>query len=143
MTLATIFLPYFFLTLYMIQRSSNFTFTYPSLALSMSAFHIHLRAFVAAATFQKSTFSITSKVAITGNYMKLVWPHLLHRRRPARLLLRAFARGLSASVVNNMAWVLLNIAILVPIIRSALPPARVEHVVITKPAPVEHEYNRR
>jgi len=134
MFLATIFLPYLFLTLYVIQRSSNFAFSFPSLALSMSSFHIHLRALVAAASRYQSTFSITPKAQQQGNFIRLVIPHMLYIAVAAFGFLVALSReGLSASVVNNTAWVLLNIAIVMPFIRSSISRSRVEPATIPLP----------
>lgn len=122
MLLATVFLPYMFVTLYTLQRVSNFMFTFPSLALSMSAFTIHIQALWAAVTRQKSTFSVTPKEAQTGNYIRLTTVHLAYIAVALFGVLVAFAReGLSASLINNLAWVMLNTAIFVPFIKSALP----------------------
>ncbi len=122
MLLASVFLPYIFVTLYTLQRSSNFTFTFPSIALSMSAFTIHLQALWAAITMQKSSFSVTSKEAVTGNFIRLASAHLLYIATAAFGIIVAFARdGLSASLINNTAWVLFMTAIFVPFIRATLP----------------------
>lgn len=122
MLLAAVFLPYMFVTLYTLQRVTNFMFTFPSLALSMSAFTIHLKALWAAATRVKSTFNITPKEAQSGNYLRLTSAHLVYIALGALGLLVAGTReGLSASLINNGAWVLLNAAIFVPFIKSSLP----------------------
>lgn len=122
MLLAAIFLPYIFFTLYVIQRTSNFTFTLSSLGFSMGAFNIHLRALYSAATFQRSTFSITQKNKASGNFLPLVKWHILYTAAVVVGLPIAFVReGFSASLINNAAWSLLNIIIFTPFIRAALP----------------------
>ena len=122
MLLAAIFLPYIFFTLYLVQRTSNYTFTFPSLAFSMGAFPIHLKALWAAATFQKSAFSITDKARVQGNFISLVRPQILYIAAVIVGIPFALVRdGITASLVNNAMWGLLNIAIFVPMIRAALP----------------------
>lgn len=122
MLLALIFIPYIFVTLHTLQRSSNFSFTFAALAFSMSSFSIHLHALYSVFTQKKASFSITSKQGIAGNYVRLVIPHLLYIGVVILGVLVAFAReGLSASLINNLAWSLFNIAIFMPFIRAALP----------------------
>lgn len=122
MLLAAVFLPYLFFTLYVIQRSSNFTFTFPSLGFSMGAFNIHLRALYSAATFQKSAFSITQKSRQGGNFLPLVKWHLIYIILTAVGIVVAVNReGYSASLINNVAWAALNIIIFLPFIRAAFP----------------------
>jgi cellulose synthase (UDP-forming) len=122
MLLASVFLPYLFFTLYVIQRSSNFTFTFPSLGFSTGAFNIHLRALYSAATFQKSAFSITEKVKQSGNYLPLVRWHLIYIAVAViGIGVTLLREGLSASLVNNGAWVILNSVIFLQFVRAALP----------------------
>jgi cellulose synthase (UDP-forming) len=122
MLLAGIFIPYFFFTLYTIQQSSNFTFTFSSLCFSMGSFTIQLRALFAAITFRKSTFVVTSKMRESGNYLRLVKWHLVYIALFVVGLPVAFMReGFSASLANNCAWALLNIVLFSPFIRAALP----------------------
>jgi cellulose synthase (UDP-forming) len=123
MLLAAVFMPYMFVTLYVIQRTSNFTFTFPSLGFSIGAFNVHIRALLAAALRQKSAFSITPKQAERGNFVPLVKWHILY-------IVVAFVgfpvalwrEGLSSSFINNAAWVLLNVIIFLPFIKASLPP---------------------
>ena len=116
------FLPYLLFTLYVIQRVSNFTFTYPALALSMSSFHIQLRAFYAAITGQRSSFNVSSKVQLEGNLISFAAPQLIYIGAAVVGVVVAYLReGFSPSLINNFAWVALNVVIFIPFIRSALP----------------------
>lgn len=125
MILATVFIPYIFFTLYSIQRASNFTFTFPSLGFSIGAFNIHLRALFAAALRVKSNFSITPKQAERGNFLPLAKWHLVYIAAVAIGIPFSIVReGISASLVNNTAWALLNIVTFLPIIIAALPDRR-------------------
>ncbi|MEX0910118.1 MAG: glycosyltransferase [Candidatus Paceibacterota bacterium] len=122
MLLALIFIPYIFVTLYTLQRSSNFSFTFSALAFSMSSFGIHLHALYSVITQRKAVFSITSKRGIKGNYIRLVIPHLIYIGLVSLGIAVAFAReGMSASLVNNTAWAIFNISIFIPFILASLP----------------------
>lgn len=125
MVLAAVFLPYMFATLYCVQRASNFMFTFPSLALSMGAFTIHLRALWAALTNQRSGFSVTSKEALSGNFLRLAAAHIAYIGVATLGIGVAYLReGFSASLINNIAWIALNIVILYPYIKAAGGKAR-------------------
>jgi cellulose synthase (UDP-forming) len=122
MLLAAVFLPYLFFTLYVIQRTSNFTFTFPSLGFSMGSFNIQLSALWKAATFQRSGFSITEKSKAKGNFLPLVKWHILYIGIALIGIPVALVReGFSASLLNNGAWVLLTAIVFMPFIRAALP----------------------
>lgn len=124
MLLAAAFLPYMFLTLYCIQRSSNFTFTFQSLGFSMGSWNIHLQAFYAAMIGKRSAFQITQKTksAVAPNAMRLVLWHCVYIVAAVVGLTVAISReGFSASLINNSAWVLLNMVVFIPFIKAALP----------------------
>lgn len=122
MLLASVFLPYLFFTLYLIERSCNYTFTFSSLGFSMGSFNIHLRALLAAATFQKSAFGITQKRRQDGNFLPLVKWHMLYIGAAVIGVGVALMReGFSASFFNNVAWVVLNGIAFTPFIRAAFP----------------------
>ena len=123
MALAGIFLPYFFFTLYIIQRSSNFTFSFSSLCFSMGSFAIQMRALVTAITFRRSTFDITQKQRRSGMFLPLVVWHILYIAIVCAGIPVAIGRfGFTASLINNAAWTLLNIVIFLPFIRAATAP---------------------
>ncbi len=140
MLLAAIFLPYFFFTLYVIQRSSNFTFTFSSLGFSMGGFNIHLRALYSAATFQRSAFSITDKNWVQGNFLPLVRWHIAYVGVVAIGIIVALTReGFSASLINNTAWALLNIVVFLPFIRAALPTRVAQGELRSASAPISQK----
>lgn len=122
MLLALILLPYLFLTFYTLQRSTNSRFTFESLAFATAGFNIHLQALWAAMTGRKSTFSITSKTALQGNFVKYVIPHLAYILLVIVGVGVAIAReGVTASLINNLAWALVFIGVFSPFIYAALP----------------------
>lgn len=124
MLLATVFLPYILLTLYVLQKSSNFSFTFRALTFSMGQFNIHCLAVWSALTRQKVTFAITPKRAQSGNFIKLVIPHIAYVSIAVIGMIFALNKtGLTASFMANAAWAILNIAVFLPSIYAASPKA--------------------
>ena len=68
-------------------------------------------------------FVVSSKEQLTGNFLRLTTAHLAYISLALFGCVVALSReGLSASLVNNLAWAGLNIAIFVPFIKASLPP---------------------
>lgn len=134
MTLAVVFIPYFFMVMYALQRSTNFSYAFKALSFSMASFPIHLRALWAVLTNEKSRFSITSKKQLDGNFLHLVAPHIVYILIAIVGIGVAVTReGISPSVVTNAAWAIFNIAVFVPFIKAASPSGvRVPRLEITK-----------
>jgi cellulose synthase (UDP-forming) len=123
MALAAVFLPYIFLTLYNLQVASNFTYTFRSLGFSAGSFMIHLKAIWAVLTNQKTSFAVTSKTQLRGNFLYLTLPHLAYIGLAALGIPYAIWRHgeIDASIVTNTAWALLNCAMFAPFILAAVP----------------------
>ncbi len=123
MMLASIFIPYIFVTLYVLQLSSNFSFTFKSLAFAMAGFTIHIKALWVSITGQKSSFVVTPKREQSGNFLGLVVPHMLY----IALVFISFGYAiwrdgsLTPSLVTNFAWAVFNIGIFIEFIRAAMP----------------------
>jgi cellulose synthase (UDP-forming) len=120
MTLALIFIPYIFTVLYTIQLTSNFSYTFRALSFSLSSFPIHLKAIWQILIGKKSGFVVTSKRAVSGDHRHLVAPHLIYI-----VLVIAGAgvgilrEGLSPSIISNIAWSLVYVAVFMPFIAAA------------------------
>lgn len=122
MSLAAIFLPYIFVTIYTLQASTNFSYSFKSLAFSMAGFNIHISAIFAGLLGRKSGFSVTSKRQLSGNFLNLVIPHILYAVIVGVGLVIALTRdGMTASVMSNAAWAILNVAVFAEFIGAALP----------------------
>ncbi|HVU06764.1 MAG TPA: glycosyltransferase [Candidatus Paceibacterota bacterium] len=122
MLLAAVFIPYMFITVGVLSSTSNGHFSFRALSFSFSSFTIHVQALWSAMTGRKSSFSITSKKGIEGNFLYLVIPHIAYLFLVAGGVPFALAReGLSASVVNNSTWALFNVGMFVPYILAAAP----------------------
>jgi cellulose synthase (UDP-forming) len=125
MTLALVFVPYMWINLYVLQRTSNFTYSFAAIAFSLSAWWLQLTALAAVLTSRKTSFAVTSKSTHEGarpNFLRLVVPQLVYVAVAAAALAVGAAReGASASLMANIAWLAVHIAISVPFIVAASP----------------------
>jgi cellulose synthase (UDP-forming) len=125
MSLALVFLPYIFLCLYTLQKTSHFAYTFGAIAFSLSAFYLQLRAIVAVLANQKTAFAVTAKSKVHGNFLYLASPHLLYVGLVMIGVLVGLQReGFNASLVTNVGWALVNVVIFLPFILAASPTPR-------------------
>jgi cellulose synthase (UDP-forming) len=125
MALAFVFLPYIFIALYTLQITSNFTFTYEAIAFSLSSFYIQIKAIFAILTNEKTSFAVTSKKQIQGNFLYLSIPQLVYCGLLLVALAVGFVReGVSASLLANLAWGLVNVAAFLPFILASGPQGK-------------------
>ena len=125
MTLALVFVPYMWINLYVLQRTSNFTYSFPAIAFSLSAWWLQLTALAAVLTNRKTSFAVTSKATHDGarpNFLRLVVPQLAYAALGLLALLVGAAReGLSPSLMANLAWLAVHVGIGVPFVVAASP----------------------
>ncbi len=122
MTLALIFIPYIFLSLYLLQRTSNYSYTFRAIAFSISSFYLQIRALIAVLLNQKTSFVVTSKSAIQGNFLYLSIPHIIYTVLVVAGVVVALGReGFSNSFVANSAWAVVNIVAFIPFILASTP----------------------
>jgi cellulose synthase (UDP-forming) len=138
MTLALVFVPYMWINLYVLQRTSNFTYSYQAIAFSLSAWWLQITAMTAVLANRKTSFAVTSKATHDGarpNFLHLVVPQLTYAAVAALALAVGLAReGASASLVANVAWLAVHLAIAVPFIVAA-SPSRAPRRAALVPAP--------
>jgi cellulose synthase (UDP-forming) len=140
MALAAVFIPYIFISLLTLQQSSNFTFTFRALAFSYGSFWLQMLAVGAVLTNRKTSFAVTSKQQVSGNFLYLVVPNIAYIVLVvAGASYATYRYGLNASVVTNIAWAALNVGLFLPLIIAASPlgvrPNHTKHQVsATKPA---------
>jgi cellulose synthase (UDP-forming) len=138
MTLALVFVPYMWINLYVLQRTSNFTYSYQAIAFSLSAWWLQITAMEAVLAGRKTSFAVTSKTTSDGarpNFLQLVVPQFVYAAVAAVALVAGLAReGASASLVANVAWLAVHLAISVPFIVAA-SPSRAPRGVLPVPAP--------
>jgi len=122
MWLAMIFIPYIFLNLAILQLTSNFTYTFNAISYSISSFYLQIRALVAVLLGQKTSFVVTSKTAIQGNFYKLVIPQILYIVLAVVGVVYAVSRdGFTPALLANASWAMVNVAAFIPFIKGAIP----------------------
>ncbi|SDN59211.1 glycosyltransferase [Geodermatophilus sp. DSM 45219] len=138
MTLALVFVPYMWINLYVLQRTSNFTYSYQAIAFSLSAWWLQITAMAAVLANRKTSFAVTSKATHDGarpNFLRLVVPQLVYAAVAAVALAVGAAReGASASLMANVAWLAVHLAIAVPFVIAA-SPSRAPRSAPLLPAP--------
>ncbi|MEI4270957.1 glycosyltransferase [Klenkia sp. LSe6-5] len=138
MTLALVFVPYMWLNLYVLQRSSNSCYSWSAIAFSLSAWWLQLAALYAVLTGKKTAFAVTSKEVGDGgrpNFLRLVVPQLVYVALGVVALGVGAAReGLSPSLMANFAWLSVHVAISVPFVVAA-SPSRGRRAVPAPPQP--------
>jgi cellulose synthase (UDP-forming) len=122
MALAAAFLPYMIVTLYVLQRTTNYTYTFRALAFSLAAFPIHLRALYGVVLGRKASFQVTAKRAERGNFIPLIIPHLIYLGLVIAGVVVALNRGTGAAAfAANVSWAVVYVAIFTPFVFAALP----------------------
>lgn len=122
MALASVFIPYMFLNLYTLQKTSNFSYSFEAISFSLSSCLLQLKAVLAVLTNQKTSFAVTSKSQVEGNFIKMTIPHMVYIGLTIVGAGVGFLReGLSASLLANLAWSLVNVAVFIPFIYASAP----------------------
>ena len=129
---ALFFIPFIYLVLYTLNRASNGSLSFRSMALTQSSFLLQVSAFAAALLKEKTKFSVTPKKAQLGNFAYLAYPHIIYTGISALAIFTALVRdGLTPSVAANSAWSVFNVIMFIPFISMALssePAAKPELV---------------
>jgi cellulose synthase (UDP-forming) len=119
---AIFFIPYMFLSMYTLSTVSANSITLKGLSFSQSSWALQLLALKSVLLKQKMGFAVTSKSALSGNFVSLAYPHF------AYILLVIIGigigigrEGINPSVLTNIAWALFNVILFVPFILVALP----------------------
>ncbi|MBC3762613.1 glycosyltransferase [Quadrisphaera oryzae] len=125
MTLALVFLPYIWLNLFVLQRTSASSYSFQAISFSLSSWWLQLTALVAVLTKRRTTFAVTSKDVGDGgqaNFLRLVLPNIAYAAVGALALAVGLAReGLSPSLIANAAWLCVHVAVSVPFVLAAAP----------------------
>jgi cellulose synthase (UDP-forming) len=122
MKLAAVFLPYMMISVYVLQLTSNSSYTFRALGMSSGSAGLQMRALWAVLTNQKTGFAVTSKSQLRGNFLHLAWPEIAYFPLVATGVAVAVAReGWTASVITNISWALLMGTLFVPFIVAATP----------------------
>lgn len=117
---AFFFLPYIFLNLYTLYKTSGNKLTFRALALTHSSWFLQLQALFSVLSGVRVSFQVTSKTQVTGNYVFLSFPHIAYIMLALASAAIAITReGLNPSVMINLSWVIVNVSLFLPFIRAS------------------------
>lgn len=121
-SLVLIFMPYIFINLYVMQLTSNFSYTFQALSFSMGSFWLQIKGVFAVLFNVKTSFAVTSKQKIAGNFLAYNWFHVLFLLIGSIGAVYSYiGQGLTASFLTNTSWFLLYVVIFIPFLYSSTP----------------------
>lgn len=120
------FVPFMVLNLLSLRLASNNQITFQALSFTQSSWVLQLIALKSILFKQKMKFEITSKRALSGNYINLAYPHIIYIVLGIMGSVTAILReGLNPSVIANLAWIVVNASFFLPFIIAARNPNKV------------------
>ena len=126
------FLPYIFLTIFILARSTEGRFRFRAVQFSYGLFPVFLSALISLVLGRKVGFHVTPKERASGSFYRLIIPQLV----TVAILLGAIAIGFlhfsGARTITNASWALFDVVLLAGVIRGAAPQ-RASNGVQTRP----------
>jgi cellulose synthase (UDP-forming) len=122
MLLPSMFLPHIVFSVMILNLCSNSAYTFKALSFSGGSFWIFCKALFSVIFRIKTSFAVTSKQKLSGNFVHLVIPHLIYATASIAAIVFAYNQsGLIPAVLTNASWIVFNILTFVPFILSSLP----------------------
>lgn len=115
------FLPYIFVTIFILARSTEGHLRFRAVQFSYGLFPVFLGALWSVITGGRARFVVTPKVRHEGSFYHLIVPQIAVIAVSALAIAVGFAHYAGASTVTNASWALFNIIMLSAIIRAAAP----------------------
>lgn len=116
---AAYFVPFIILVFYTLYLVSKTGLSFKAVAFSHASFTLQLLALKDVLLRKKTSFSVTSKQALQGNFLFLAYPHLIY---VALFLIGSgvaiFRAGMNPSVAANISWSIFNIIMFIPFIQA-------------------------
>jgi cellulose synthase (UDP-forming) len=140
MILPALFLPYIIFSALILNMSTNSGYTFRALAFSNGSFWIFCKALFSVIFKQKNSFEVTSKQKISGNFITLVWPHLVYFVAGMLALVFSIQKsGFTPAFITNASWVVFNMVTFMPFVLAALPEIEWDRVKLfnTKPSTIQ------
>lgn len=117
---ALFFIPYMFFNLYTLYLVSDGKITFRAISFSQASWYLQLSALFQLLFRLNTKFSVTPKKKQKGNFVFLIYPHLIYTILALVGIVINFTRyGTSPEVTTNTAWALLNIIMFLPFMLSA------------------------
>ncbi len=133
LAIGLVFLPYIFLTLYSLQRISNFAFSFRAIAFSIGCWPIFCLAFLASILRLPSSFKVTAKEREDGSYLRLASLHLLYFAAViSGITYSAMKYGVTMALVVNTCWALIYVVLFLPFVRAAMSQSMADRLPLNK-----------
>lgn len=117
---ALYFIPFMFLNLYTLYSISNASMTFRAISFSQASWTLQLVALKSVILKQNMKFAVTPKQQQSGNFIFLVYPHLLYTVITVIAVFVGIGReGFNPSISTNIAWALFNIILFLPFIQAS------------------------
>lgn len=126
---ALFFIPFMVINLYSLYIASGRHITFRAISFSQSSFVLQLQALISIVFRKKMSFSVTSKQALSGNFLYLALPHITYTFIGMCAIYFGVAReGVNPSIMTNIAWLLFNIILFIPFIKASYNWSRIREV---------------
>jgi len=126
---ALFFIPYIYFSFYTIYIASGESITFRAISFSQSSWTLQLSALYSLLRGKKVQFAVTSKQKKVGNFLFLIYPHLLYVIIAITgVIINIFRFGVDPAVTTNSAWVIINIVFFLPFIKAAYQWNNLLHV---------------
>ncbi|MFP5380263.1 MAG: hypothetical protein ACLGHP_11050, partial [Vicinamibacteria bacterium] len=120
------FAPYFGWALLTVAVAGAGTYTFGAFALGSASFWIHAQATVLTALRRRGRFVVTPKRGERRRQLRPVWPALAMIALLAGAVVAGLARAVDPGTLNNVAFALVHLAVLLTGIWPALVPRATE-----------------
>lgn len=115
------FLPYLFLTLFILARSAEGRLRFRAIQLSYSLFPVFLGALWSVLTGRRVGFAVTPKIGSKQSFYHLILPQLALIAISVVAIAVGFYHFSGARTVTNASWAAFNVIMLSAIVRAAAP----------------------
>ena len=117
---ALFFIPYMYMSLYTIYIASGESITFRAISFSQASWTLQLSALYSLLRGKKVQFAVTAKQKKKGNFLFLIYPHLLYMIVAITgVCINIFRFGIDPAVTTNSAWVIINIVLFLPFIKAS------------------------
>ncbi len=117
---ALFFIPFMAANLYTLFVVADGYLTFRAIAFTQSSWYLQLQAIFSVIFKREMKFSVTSKKKLKGNFLSLVFPHLIYISVSlVAIFVGIYREGINPSVITNIAWVAFNSILFMPFIIAA------------------------
>jgi cellulose synthase (UDP-forming) len=116
------FAPYFGLALLTVARAGSGYYTFNAFALQTASFWIHIQATLFTLVGRRGSFVVTPKTRVRKRQLRPVWPALAMLAALAAAALYGLVHSQTPATLNNVAFAVLHITVLLAGVWGALVP---------------------